>query len=651
MKTNYRIKSFRAFGEEGANIHLTPLTILTGCNSSGKSSIAKSILLLDTFLSKVKRAINDKAPIDFENNILDFSEYPLNLLGRFNKVLNASSDKGEIEFKFSSDNGLEVILTFTTQKEDILNRGYLKKLSIYKEEDAVFVSSEGYCSINMIPFFDSYIKYVNCNLDPHVGPNGEDFSFHSVDYQHNHKVSKQSIHWASENKSLFNLPIMRIIGALNKNNIMEKSEELLSNVFNDVSGLSKLYERIAHVFIESDYETFTDFFNARASEWLSNVSSKDDPDLSDIRFAYPKDWSHANSNIKVSEKSWFNLLKKLNDDDERMCDRLKASNIKFPLLLNTLVNIGNIKGECIDPVFGERISIPEFDEWFSENVFITKHYLWEDFKDFVEKQLSSALSPDWSGKLFYVGSSRIEVKRLYTLDSKTDFSFLLKRYFNARRDFIGLPEYKNEKGYDPDAFLNKWLKKFGICDKVSLEFDEEGLGVSIKLHKGDNIILLADEGYGITQLFSILLEIESAIQNAYHHFLVKNWEGQNYLFYTDMQTNKVLFPEQTIIIEEPEIHLHPKFQSLLTDMFIEANELYNIHFIIETHSEYLIRRLQIRVVEKQISHKNVSVLYVGEDNRPYDMGLNETGKFKENFGPGFFDEADNAAIELFDLTN
>lgn len=88
MKTNYNIKNFRVFGEEGAEARIASFTVLTGCNSSGKSSIVKSILLLNTYLQKVKAASDNKSVLQLGSYTMDFNDYPLNLLGRFDKVVN-----------------------------------------------------------------------------------------------------------------------------------------------------------------------------------------------------------------------------------------------------------------------------------------------------------------------------------------------------------------------------------------------------------------------------------------------------------------------------------------------------------------------------------------------------------------------------------
>ena len=108
-----------------------------------------------------------------------------------------------------------------------------------------------------------------------------------------------------------------------------------------------------------------------------------------------------------------------------------------------------------------------------------------------------------------------------------------------------------------------------------------------------------------------------------------------------------------ICVEEPENHLHPKFQSLLADMFIEAYKKYNISFIIETHSEYLIRKLQIMVADKEnsLTTNDVSLNYIEKDTDGIShnkrIKILEDGGLSDSFGAGFYDEADNLAIQLF----
>ena len=111
----------------------------------------------------------------------------------------------------------------------------------------------------------------------------------------------------------------------------------------------------------------------------------------------------------------------------------------------------------------------------------------------------------------------------------------------------------------------------------------------------------------------------------------------------------------TISIEEPEIHLHPKFQSILADMLVEACQKYNIHFIVETHSEYLIRKLQLLVAGHiegiGIDRSRVSIYYINsEDDKSKQkvkrIEICSDGYLDDSFGEGFYDEATRLSRQL-----
>ena len=88
-------------------------------------------------------------------------------------------------------------------------------------------------------------------------------------------------------------------------------------------------------------------------------------------------------------------------------------------------------------------------------------------------------------------------------------------------------------------------------------------------------------------------------------------------------------------------------------MFVEAYQKYNIHFIIETHSEYLIRKLQVMVADKEnvLSPNDVSLNYVEKDENGVSTNrkieIHEDGGLSDSFGSGFYDEADSLALDLF----
>lgn len=100
-------------------------------------------------------------------------------------------------------------------------------------------------------------------------------------------------------------------------------------------------------------------------------------------------------------------------------------------------------------------------------------------------------------------------------------------------------------------------------------------------------------------------------------------------------------PEQLILLEQPELHLHPALQQKLADFFLEVTRS-GRQMIIETHSEYLITRLRLRTVQDPETSEQYQIVFAENDEangttyRPVDV--DENGSL-ETWPEGFFDEA------------
>lgn len=79
-----------------------------------------------------------------------------------------------------------------------------------------------------------------------------------------------------------------------------------------------------------------------------------------------------------------------------------------------------------------------------------------------------------------------------------------------------------------------------------------------------------------------------------------------------------------LIIEQPELHLHPSAQSRLADFFIAVSLSNYMKLLIETHSEHLLNRIVRRIVRKEAVRQNISVKFItGQDIKEIEM--NELG--------------------------
>jgi predicted ATPase len=108
-------------------------------------------------------------------------------------------------------------------------------------------------------------------------------------------------------------------------------------------------------------------------------------------------------------------------------------------------------------------------------------------------------------------------------------------------------------------------------------------------------------------------------------------------------------PEDSLLlIEQPEIHLHPKAQAELGDFFTDVYKR-NVQLIIETHSEHLIMRLQTKVALGEIPKKDIIVQYVDPTptgKRIVTLTMDDKGVFQEKWPNGFFEERMSEAMNL-----
>ncbi len=169
--------------------------------------------------------------------------------------------------------------------------------------------------------------------------------------------------------------------------------------------------------------------------------------------------------------------------------------------------------------------------------------------------------------------------------------------------------------------LNENLATMELPYQVITKDVDLGFGRAVALYllgRGSKIRLqLRDVGYGCSQLLPVLLA--------------------------------AVYSSEVVCVEQPELHLHPRQQGHLTDLFIDSSATQPdggisagpTQWIVETHSEAIISRLQRRIREGRLSSNDVSVLFVepsAEGSRIIPLRLDEKGQFIDEWPGGFFEE-------------
>jgi predicted ATPase len=169
--------------------------------------------------------------------------------------------------------------------------------------------------------------------------------------------------------------------------------------------------------------------------------------------------------------------------------------------------------------------------------------------------------------------------------------------------------------------INKALNEFGLADNIEIISDEKFAAQELRVKIKDLSSNIKDVGFGIALQLPIIVQT----------FLSEIGGGD------------------TILVEQPEVHLHPKLQANFIKMLLTVGPK-NTYFI-ETHSEHIVRILQVIVKNKLygITSKDVTIHYFKRDEGKFSISnhnIKEDGRLSENFPSGFYDSSYMLAKEL-----
>jgi predicted ATPase len=191
-------------------------------------------------------------------------------------------------------------------------------------------------------------------------------------------------------------------------------------------------------------------------------------------------------------------------------------------------------------------------------------------------------------RTFYLGPLRDYPKRQYTWAGAqpADMGQRGERFVDAmlssrqRGEKIGRGRGRSRLSLE--EYVAEWLRDLGLVYNFSVEAiskDSNLYRVWVEKGRGSTKVLLTDVGFGVSQVLPVL---------ALCYYVP---EGS------------------TILLEQPEIHLHPAVQAGLADVFIDAVKNRKVQIIVESHSEHLLRRLQRRIAEETFSSDDAALYF------------------------------------------
>lgn len=216
-------------------------------------------------------------------------------------------------------------------------------------------------------------------------------------------------------------------------------------------------------------------------------------------------------------------------------------------------------------------------------------------------------------RMFFVSSDRIAAQDEERLDESLE-----PFYMGARGQYVlnVLAQCSKEQILELQSKMDYVLGGAGI--EIEKDVDTNRVFLRLRTNNSEHFFRPSNVGFGYSYIISSLLSIVLSKQG------------------------------DTIIVENPEAHLHPQAQSRLMQCFIETITQKKVQVFIETHSDHIVNATLLGIKRKQIDRNSVEILYFESNNvgaHIANLDITNNGRVK-NPPKGFCDQY---AMDLRDL--
>lgn len=592
MIKKWKVNNFRSIGKE-INLELKPLTIFCGPNSSGKSAVIKSILLLSQSLHS------------------QWQEEPLKVNGKF---VNLGSLEDILHHNIK-DKPLDIGFTINTQ--DNLHITLDSSIETFHDpKDRIEGRLHG------------RVSFVEINIE---NKNSTHFILKISDKNNKFFPKDILIYKTAENLSsqikqgLFNYDILKPNPSeLTSDPITEKiiatsfasilPDQLLFQFYPEIRNATQEIRQLINIleFNGIDYRNtfYRDHEISKTTQELFGIIERRIPNNNDKRI-------EALRNIVIDIRDYPAKL-----TIQRIFEIIENHNKLLPIK-----NQESILGDLARRINGSIVELQKNSiqsTHSNRTISLEAKQFTSTYKEYID-----LIRTILGHQVYYIGPLRDDPKFVYAtplysnqidIGVKGEYTAAMLEIYADQ--IIEYPEpITNQTNFTGQFNIRRgslttavtaWLQHMGLIEQIEAQ-ENAKIGYQIKI-KPDGVkedLDLTSIGVGVSQILPTIVMA-------------------------------LLAPKESILIfEQPEVHLHPKVQSILGDFFLGIIDI-GKQCLVETHSEHLINRVRRRIAESENTKilDQTRIYFVERKDSISEYNLVEPNEFGAilKWPIGFFDD-------------